>query len=373
MLHPRMRGPEAAVARYGDLARRWSDGLERGDPLADEVAAEMAEDPRAGKALRAALAACQSGQCGPDAPGSVRALVADVSALSADVDARQLSRAGRAFFRTGAYGGIALGAGSLVGGYTSPEGNKPLIFSGRLLHDVTRRLAETATYVVETHRPGSVLPGGKGWALGVHVRVMHAVLRRRLQADPRWQPGWGVPINQHDLAATQLLFSIVWLEGLRALGWSVSGEEAEDHLALWRVAGRWMGVDPALMPTDEPAALEALALVHDTEGAPDSDARRLVAAMVDTTPEGAGRSARRWLSEALIAHVQGPERAAQLGLRPGLLWPFQPALRASALSLRAMGRASTVADDALVRMGISFWESSGAAPIAGLRPAVVGS
>ncbi len=367
MLHPRMRGPEAAVARYGELAQRWSDGLERGDRLADEVAADMADDPRVGRALRAALA---DGRAGPDAPASVQALIDEVSALPARVDPRQLARAGRAFFRTGAFGGIALGAGSLVGGYTSPEGNKPLIFSGRLLHDVTRRLAETATYVVETHRPGSVLPGGKGWALGVHVRVMHAVVRRRLQADPRWQPGWGVPINQHDLAATQLLFSIVWLEGLRALGWPVSREEAEDHLALWRVAGRWMGVDPTLMPADEPAALEALALVHDTEGEPDDDARRLVAAMLDTTPEGAGRAARRRLSEALIAHVQGPARSAQLGLRHGLL--LEPALRLSGRSLHAMARASTVADDALVRAGLSFWESSGTAPIAGLRPAMVG-
>ena len=36
------------------------------------------------------------------------------------------------------WGGLALGAGSLVGGYASPDGNKPLVFSRRLLDDVPR-------------------------------------------------------------------------------------------------------------------------------------------------------------------------------------------------------------------------------------------
>ena len=368
-LHPRMRNPERALARYGDLAVRWSAALERDDPLADAVAEAMSEHRQVGADLRAAL---DRGRAPPHAAAEVQALIADVADLPAGTHVNQLARAGRYFFRTGPIGGAALGAGSLVGGYASPEGNKPLVFSGRLLNDVTRRLAETATYVVETHRPGGVLPGGKGWALGVHVRVMHAVVRRRIRMSPGWQQAWGAPINQHDMAATQLLFGIVWLEGIRALGWPVRADEAEDHLALWRVAGRWMGVDPALMPDDEPSALRALALVHDTEGEPDDDARRLVRAMLDTVPEGPLRDLRLQFAESLLVRVQGPARARQLGLREGPMRQALPLLTVPGRPLALAARLSPRAEAVLVDAGERYWRAAGMAPLPAWRPATAG-
>ena len=39
----------------------------------------------------------------------------------------------------------------------------------------------------------------------------------------RWDAErWGAPINQHDMAGTQLLFSLAVLEGLRTLGFRIT-------------------------------------------------------------------------------------------------------------------------------------------------------
>jgi hypothetical protein len=46
--------------------------------------------------------------------------------------------------RTGFLGGIVLGFRSLVAGYCSPAGNKPLAFSGRLREAAPRRLSRPA-------------------------------------------------------------------------------------------------------------------------------------------------------------------------------------------------------------------------------------
>src|SRR5690606_6100879 len=147
------------------------------------------------------------------------------------VDWTRVDRAGKLFFRSGPAGGITLGAKSLVGGYCSPGGNKPLAFSGALESQVSRRLAETGRFVVATNTAGALRPGGEAWAITLRVRLMHAQVRRLLLRSGRWRSElWGAPINQHDMAATSLLFSVVFLSGLRELGVPVTREEAEDYV-----------------------------------------------------------------------------------------------------------------------------------------------
>ncbi|MEZ4249513.1 MAG: hypothetical protein R3B99_14890 [Polyangiales bacterium] len=44
-------------------------------------------------------------------------------------------------------------------------------------------------------------------------------MRRLLLRSERWKSElWGAPINQHDMAATSLLFSVVFLSGIRQFG-----------------------------------------------------------------------------------------------------------------------------------------------------------
>src|SRR5436190_2004130 len=82
--------------------------------------------------------------------------------------------------RRGLLGGLVLGARSLIYGYASPAGNKPLVLSGRLREAAAPRLHETSKFVSAIVRPGGLRPGGEGWRISVRVRLMHAQVRRMI-------------------------------------------------------------------------------------------------------------------------------------------------------------------------------------------------
>ena len=150
--------------------------------------------------------------------------------------------------RHGLLSGLVLGFKSLVLGYCSPAGNKPLVFSGRLTADVNRRLAETARFVEAVSHPRGLRFGAPGFTTTVRVRLIHARIRHALRHAPSWKTAeWGTPINQYDMAGTVLLFSSVLLEGLRDLGASVSADEEDAVLHQWRAIGRLMGVEDELL------------------------------------------------------------------------------------------------------------------------------
>ena len=96
----------------------------------------------------------------------------------------------------------------------------------------------------------SLRPGGKGWEAALRVRVLHAKVRRSLlQTTMRTTGGWdvmtnGIPINQEDMAATLLAFSVNVLLGIEFVaGKPLREEDQRDYLALWRYIGWLLGID----------------------------------------------------------------------------------------------------------------------------------
>jgi hypothetical protein len=60
---------------------------------------------------------------------------------------------------------------------------------------------------------------------------------------------WGVPINQEDMAGTNLAFSYVILLGMQQSGYILSDKEKEDFLFAWRYIGYQMNIDESLLPS----------------------------------------------------------------------------------------------------------------------------
>ncbi len=266
----RVHNLREARALHGDLIDRLVPWLHESDDPADAICDQL--QGRYGafeRALRDGVA--------DDTPSSVADLLRAHQHVPAWVDADRVRRAGRLFFRAGPLGGIVLGARSLISGYAAPAGNKPLAMTGRLRADGARRLAETGRYVAAVSTPGGLVAGAEGWTISLRVRLMHAHVRWLLAKDPRWDSEqWGRPINQHDLLATSLLFSIVFVDGIRRLGLHVTDTEAEDHLHLWRWASWLMGVRLELLPDRQENARRLSQVIELTQGPPDGDSRMLV-------------------------------------------------------------------------------------------------
>jgi ER-bound oxygenase mpaB/B'/Rubber oxygenase, catalytic domain len=83
------------------------------------------------------------------------------------------------------------------------------------------------------------------------VRLMHAAVRnlieeRNKQQPGLWDPDWGTPINQEDLAGTRLAFSYIVADSLPRLGVRLPAKDVDAYLHLWDVIGHLMGVDDEL-------------------------------------------------------------------------------------------------------------------------------
>ena len=85
----------------------------------------------------------------------------------------------------------------------------------------------------------ALLPHGTGWRTCLHVRVLHAKVRYAIlsrKGRKKWNSQeLGIPINQEDMAATLLAFSINVIAGINLIaGGPLADQEQLDYLALWR-------------------------------------------------------------------------------------------------------------------------------------------
>lgn len=269
-----------ARARFGQKVDRLGFFLTQGDPLADAVAEELKDVPREERERH--LSRALKGERPSGQPQSLARLLSAASTLPLWADLERASRGGAAVLRKGLVGSAVLTYRSLIAGYCSPAGNKPLALSGRLKNYAGRRLAETGRFVQHLTQPGGVAPFSRGWASILRVRLMHAQMRRLLLTTTEYRVAeWGVPINQADMSATILLFSQVLVDGLRLVGLPVSREEAEDVLHLWRVVAFLIGVEAELHCATEPEAQTLWALTQATHEKPDADSVALAKAIIE--------------------------------------------------------------------------------------------
>jgi len=368
-LPARVRNVSAARARYGTFIDRFLPALMRADPLADDVAADLADLGRTRGRTLLSEALAKGIDTVADAPASLHRLFESLDHVPDWVDWDAIERAGTVLFRTGFAGGTVLGAKSLVTGYCSPAGNKPLIFSGQLEHRerIGYRLAETSRFVVDVCKPGGMRRHGDGFAATVRVRVMHAVVRRLLGESGKFDAQrWGLPINQHDMAATTLLFSLSFLDGVRAFGFRITEQEAADYLHLWRYNGYVIGVEEGLLCATEREARRMSECIELTQHDPDEDARSLIDALVRSPLNQAGSdpaaqaTARRqvWLGYGFTRTLLGDTMADKLELPKTRARFVLPNIARVVSRMEKLGRRIPGYDTRLMRLGQSYWDTA---------------
>jgi hypothetical protein len=358
-VHPRVYRPESALAQYGELARRSFAALERCDPPADALVDWLADHGSSFDLAAAWADAC----AGAAQPAPVANFFASVQATPTWVDWRRVDRARRLFERTGVFGGLVLSLRALMAGYIAPAGNKPLAFSGRLREQAPRRVAETARFVTAVCTPDGMRPGAEGWLITLHVRLMHAQVRRLLWASGRWQRDrWAEPINQHDMLATMLLFSEVYVEGLRMFGFAIADQEAEDWIHLWRYVGWLMGTEPELLPADYAEASALRDLIQRTQGPPDQDSRALAAALLGARPKSGERRVARLaqlrmgMARELTRMFIGDEIADQLAIDRAWGWSAVLPIVPRVVGLSEQLRVRVPGLETLLReAGVRYW------------------
>lgn len=152
---------------------------------------------------------------------------------------------------------------SLVGGFAAPKIVKVLDSTSYLTKNednTFRRLNETLEMVIDCMDNEDCLqPGQIGWTSVLKVRLLHSSVRRKLLSKEWDSTSYGLPINQEDLMATLLSFSVNVLYSMRVLGAQLSDYDELAYLHLWRYVGYLIGVKEQYNPcTDSIRASSAL-------------------------------------------------------------------------------------------------------------------
>lgn len=195
----------------------------------------------------------------PDVPQSLRTLFTEVQKIPDWLD-EELLETGAAFCRrTGPLGLIVLRNYSLMGGYESSAINKPLIYTGALKKGAAKRMAETMSFWVDVTGKNALKPYTVGFNTTMHVRIIHALARAYTRKAADWQDEqWGVPLNQGDMVATNLGFSLVFLDGLRKQGFKPSDKEINGLFHFWKYVGHLLGIPLHELPDNEEQAIVSL-------------------------------------------------------------------------------------------------------------------
>jgi len=131
--------------------------------------------------------------------------------------------------------------------YAAADGAQVLWLSQRIKNDTSKRLEETGAFVFGIMQERD-WRDGKNVIKVLKIRLMHAIVRYFTHQYPQWNTAWGLPINQEDMAGTNLAFSYIVIKGLRKLGIASDTSDEEAFLYFWSVVGFLLGVEEVLLP-----------------------------------------------------------------------------------------------------------------------------
>lgn len=302
--------------------------LWQGDPLADDVVQWLHREGMGTARPQLERAIAHGVREGDDTPAALRRLIESVEAAPPWLDPALMAQGARFLQSTGLHGMRVLRDAGLMAGYQASAINQTLVQTGALNRGAQRRVAETTSWWLECTADGGMARESAGWKTTLHVRVMHALLRQNVHQRDSWDAAtWGLPINQVDMQATYLAFSVVQLLALRATGFVVTPADSRAVMHLWRYIGWLMGVDERWLCNDEMEGRVRLYQNLVSQAPPDATSVALGQALMDEPLERHHPWPAAWRGRfdkarhlSLVRWFVGREGMRHLGLPPVLPW-----------------------------------------------------
>ena len=236
----------------------------------------------------------------------------------------------------------ALFTASLPSAYAGRQGVGVLARVSQLADPgtVARRIGETGQMLLDITQPGALERGGVGYQRIVEVRMLHAAVRAVLLGKDApggsWPAANGGPVNQEDLLATLMTFTVIIFRALDRMGIDVTVDDQKAYLHLWAVAGDLLGITEARLLDGELQDVEGLTdKLQELLQAPSADGRYLMTVLLHelelAMPLG-------WLRvpRTVVRFLIGDRIAEMVGV-PGAAW-WSPVLPLTAALNRRLHR-----------------------------------
>jgi hypothetical protein len=149
---------------------------------------------------------------------------------------------------------------------------------------VARRIGETGQMLLDITKRGALERGGIGYKRIVLVRVLHEAVREVLLGEDApggdWPAANGVPVNQEDLLATLMTFTVIVFRALDRMGIKVTPGDQEAYLHLWAVAGDLLGITEAKLLCQPPDADSLTTRFQESLQGPSDDGAYLMSVLL---------------------------------------------------------------------------------------------
>jgi hypothetical protein len=138
----------------------------------------------------------------------------------------------------------------------------------KLLEEHTdRRIIETAQFVFDVMDKNWWEPDKRGILTALKIRIMHSAMRHIIQDSTneqyQWNDAWGKPISQEDLIATNQVFSLEFIKGMKMIGQELSREDQDAWFHTWKRIAEIMGVQKILIADTIDDAWDLQVTVYD--------------------------------------------------------------------------------------------------------------
>ncbi len=143
-----------------------------------------------------------------------------------------------------------LGIVSLPYCYAAAKGAIALYHTEKIRKNTEKRLLDTTSFIIDIMRKEAFANEGHGFLVVKQVRLRHAVARYHLQNIEGIKKLNEMPVNQEDMAGTNLAFSYVALKAMPLIGVNIPTETQNDYLHFWGVIGFLLGLNSDLVALD---------------------------------------------------------------------------------------------------------------------------
>jgi ER-bound oxygenase mpaB/B'/Rubber oxygenase, catalytic domain len=291
------------------------------DPEADETIRKIFEssDPSQINNFYASIQRTTT-ELPADLPDYLKSYFEQASTLPPWANPALISRAEQFYITHGGMIALVLCAKSLPECYACAKGAKVLFETGRLsekngsLQAFTRRIAETAQFVVNAMSPRALSPYGLGIRSAQKVRLIHASIRYYLKKQPWDVSLLGEPVNQEDLAGTLMSFAPLVIQGLETLGVEVTPEEKEAYFHSWRVIGYFLGINDDLLPNNYADALALGYAIFDQQKKSSPEGIALTKSLIEFMTHIDDNNIFHFVIDDLLRMMVGDETADMLGI-----------------------------------------------------------
>ena len=143
---------------------------------------------------------------------------------------------------------------------------------------------------------------------------MHAAVRYYTLQSGQWNDQWGTPINQEDMAGTNLSFSLIVIRGLRMLGYSVSQADQAAFMHIWAIVGYLTGLDEELIPENSKHAQQLDGMIKQRQFRTSAHGKELTSSLTEHIMKVNKSKATKNDILGLMRHLLGTEIADMLGI-----------------------------------------------------------